>query len=192
MVANIRQKATLEEFESFVEHPENSEAIFEFINGEIVEVPFNAFASKIAAKILTFIGMFLLEHDIGHVTGADGGYMVNGDRYAPDVAYISYERQPELAKKGYNSNPPELAVEVISDKNNTEEHRILRLKLSNYLAAGVVVWIVDPEDQVIEVHTPGKASQEIDEEGILTAEDILPGFKLPVKNIFRNLKKDEP
>jgi len=189
MTLPINRQMSVFEFDTWVLQPENQETVYEFINGEILEVPSNPYVSKIAMIIGAAILLYLSENDIGHVTGEAGGYQVAGNRYAPDVAYISYERQPELAKKGYNPNPPELAVEVISDKNNTEEQRILRLKLSNYLAAGVVVWIVDPEDQVIEVHTPGKASLELDAEGTLTAEDILPGFQLPVKNIFRNLKK---
>lgn len=66
----------------------------------------------------------------------------------------------------------------------------LRIKLSGYMA-GVVVWVVNPEECIVEVYRVGEVAQEIDEEGTLTAEDILPGFKLPVKNIFRNLKKVE-
>lgn len=181
MVVQLKQRATLAEFEAVIQ---DSDRTFEYIDGEIVEVPSNPYVSKIAAKILTFIGMYLIKNDIGHVTGADGGYIISGERYAPDVAFISYVRQPELATTGYNPNPPELAVEVISDPSNAEEQRRLRLKLSSYLAAGVVVWVVNAEDRRIEVHRAGRISQEFDETGTLSGEDFLPGFELPVKAIF--------
>jgi Uma2 family endonuclease len=184
MVTQIKSPVTVDEFFAFIEQPENSDKIFEFIAQEIVEVPSNPYVSKIAAKILTFIGMYLLTNDIGHVTGADGGYQVAGGLYAPDVAFISYERQPELVRKGYNPNPPELAVEVISDPSNAQEQRYLRLKLSNYLAVDVTVWVVNAEDRRIEVHAGNAGAQELDETGVLTVEHILPGFQLPVKDIF--------
>jgi Uma2 family endonuclease len=184
MVLQIKQRLTLQEFETFINQPDNSDKIFEFIDGEIIEVPSNPYASKIAAKILTYIGMYLIENDIGHVTGVDGGYMVGGECYAPDVAYISYDRQEELAQKGYNPNPPELAVEVISDPTNSEEQRKLRLKLSSYLATGMTVWVVNSQDRRVEIHRVGEISQELDEAGILTIDDILPQFRLAVKDIF--------
>lgn len=87
-----RLKVTsLEELDAFVERPENDERLFELIDGKIVEkVPANAKASHIAHLIACFIELFLRQHNIsGHVTGADGSYVVAGERYAPDVAYIS-------------------------------------------------------------------------------------------------------
>ena len=188
MVIQPKQRTTLSEFDVFIKQPENADKLFEFVDGEIIEVPSNPYVSKIAAKILTFIGMYLLQNDLGHVTGEAGGYMVYGERYAPDVAYISYERQPELAQQGYNPNPPELAVEVISDPSNAEEQRRLRLKLSGYLAAGVIVWVVDAADHLVEVHHPQHSGQTLYEADTLTVEDILPGFTLPVKDIFPRKK----
>lgn len=184
MVEQLKQIVTLEEFEAFINQPEHSDKIFEFIGGEISEVPINPYASKIAAKILTYLGMYLLSNDIGHITGADGGFMISGERYAPVVAYISYDRQPELAQSGYNSIPPELAVEVISDPSNSEEQRKLRLKLTSYLAAGVIVWVVNSHDRRVEVHRVGETSQELDDTSTLTVDDLLPEFKLAVKYIF--------
>ncbi len=190
MAVRNKSRLTLDEFEAFIALPENVDKTFEYIHGEIVEVPSNAFASKIAAKILTYIGIFLLEHDLGHLTGEAGGYMVSGGRYAPDVAYISYDRQPELATSGYNPNPPELAVEVISDTANADEQRTLRLKLSGYLSAGVMVWIVNTETRTVEVHQVGKPAQELTENDTLTADDLLPDFALLVKDIFPPVKAD--
>lgn len=184
MVAQLRQRMTAAAFEIFVNRPEHDDKRFELVSGEVFEVPSNPFVSKIAARILTFIGMYLLKQDLGHLTGADGGYMVGGNRYAPDVAYISYERQPELATQGYNPNPPELAVEVISDPSNADEQHKLRLKLTSYLAVGVVVWVVNPFNRTVEVHEVGREASVLDENGTLTGGSLLPDFELPVKDIF--------
>jgi Uma2 family endonuclease len=179
---------TVEDFDEFVNQPENADKLFEYIGGEIFEVPSNPYVSKIAARILTFIGMYLLENDIGHVTGEQGGYQVSGERYAPDVAYISYERQPELAKSGYNPNPPELAVEVVSSDSATE-NATLTTKLGNYLAAGTVVWIVRPERESVEVHQPGQPVQTLREKDTLSGGAVLPGFKLALNQVFKRRKE---
>ena len=89
MAVHLKPRVTLTEFEAFIALPENHDKTFEFIGGEIAEVPSYPFVSMIAAKFITFFGIYLLQHDIGHVTGEAGGYMVNGERYAPDVAFIS-------------------------------------------------------------------------------------------------------
>ncbi len=78
--------------------------------------------------------MYLLQNAIGHLTGEAGGYYVSGERYAPDVGYISKARQPELAKSGYNPNPPDLAVEIELHVT-AQSQRKLQIKLGNYLAA---------------------------------------------------------
>lgn len=185
MALFFQQKSTVEDFEVFANLPQNSDKIFELVSGEIIQVPSNPYVSEIANLIGFFIRLFLRENKLkGHVTSADGGYIINGDVYAPDVAYISYDRQPELARQGYNPNPPELAVEVIADPNNSQEQTTLRRKVANYLTAGIVLWVVNPEDRSVDVYEMGKAVQVIDEQGILTLDDMLPNFKLAIKDIF--------
>lgn len=175
---------TVEEFDKFVELPENAEKLFEFVGGEIFEVPSNPYVSKIAGLILTYLNMYLFQNDIGHVTGEQGGYMVAGERYAPDVAFISYEKQAELEKQGYNSNPPDLAVEVVSSKSKSEDEK-LTIKLSNYLSVGTLVWIVRPEKKYVEVHQAGKPAKIITEKDILDGGDILPNLSIKVSDILK-------
>lgn len=174
---------TVEQFEAFVQQPDNADKLFEFIGGEIVEVPSNPFVSKIAGLILTFFNLYLFDHPIGHITGEAGDYMVSGERYAPDVAFISLKKQPELAKEGYNPNPPDLAVEIISS-NRTAERDQLRVKISNYLAVETVVWVVKPEQKQIEVHIHGQSVKIYREQDPIDGGDVLPGFTLTVSRIF--------
>jgi Uma2 family endonuclease len=170
------------EFERFLQLPENADKRFELINGEIYEVPSNAYCSEIAMLIVHFLLRFILEHGIaGHVTGEGGGYIVAGARCAPDAAYLSAARQKVLAKQGYNPIAPELAVEVVSPTDKEDE---LAEKLEKYAAAKVLVWVVYPERKVVEIFSPGKPRKVVGIDGELTGEDVLPGFVLPVHRIF--------
>ncbi len=177
---------TAEGFDALLRQSDLGEGIYEFVRGEIVEVPSNPYASEIGGSIFFFLKLFVRDNQIeGHVTPADGGYWIAGERYAPDVAYISKARQPELARSGYNPNPPELAVEVVSDENSSKELNSLRWKITNYLAAGTVVWAVFPIAQRIEIHAPNRPVQQLDLNDMLDGGDLLPGFTLPVREIFK-------
>ena len=184
MAVQIRPVYTVAEFEDFLNQPENTDRIFELIDGEIIDVPSNPYVSQIAARILMYIGIYLLNNRIGHVTGADGGFLIEGQVLAPDVAYIAAARQPELPRRGFNPLPPDLAVEVISDAANSREQSVLRRTIVQYLAVGTVVWVVDPFVGEVEVYTSLTQTQVYGPGASLSGGEALPGFTLAVNDIF--------
>lgn len=174
---------TPEQFDAWVLQPEQAEKSYEFIAGEIVEkMVSNQKSSQIAYRIGIFIGMYLLQHELGRLTGEHGGYMVNSERYMPDVGYMSYARQPIDNDDAYNPLAPDLAVEVISPTDTAKE---MRVKIANYLAAGTVVWVVSPDDEQIEIYIPGKSVVVRKIGDTLEGEDVLPGFSVPLETIFK-------
>ena len=177
----------VEEFEAFVDLPENADRLFEFIGGEIVEVPSNPFSSFIASIFLTAIMTFVRQNNLGYVTGEAGGYMVSGERYASDVGFISKAHQSELPQEGYNLNRPDLAVEVVSPSDRYKQKQLL-VKISNYLAAGTVVWVVYPEERQVIVHETGKPVRIHNQDDTLDGGDVLSGFTLPVRDIFSQMR----
>ena len=188
MAVQERIKLTVEEFDRLALLPENSDKLLEFIGGEAFEVPSNAYVSEISAVFIGELYVFLKGKALGHLTGEAGGYMVSGERYAPDVAYISFARQPELAKKGYNPNPPELAVEVVSPD---DPERNLRIKVANYLAAGTLVWLVRPDEKQIEVYAPGQPVKVLGIKDTLDGGNVLPGFSLKVSEVFAPMGQEK-
>jgi Uma2 family endonuclease len=177
---------TAEAFDAWAERPENADKILELIAGEVVEVPSNPYASSISARISGYLFLYLMNHPIAHLTGEAGGFMVFGDRYAPDVAVVLKSRQAELAQQGYNPVAPDLAVEVDFPSTLESQHD-LRRKIGSYLAAGTLLWIVDPQARVVEVYAPGEPTRTVDSTGTLDTlrgVEVLPGFRLAVKDIF--------
>ncbi|MBN2305584.1 MAG: Uma2 family endonuclease [Anaerolineae bacterium] len=130
-----------------------------------------------------FLGMYLLQHNTGGVTtGADGGYEIPGERYIPDVAYVSAARQSEPSENAYGPIPPDLAVEVLSPSNTAHE---MRIKIVNYLSVNTTVWVVDPDRRVVEVYVPGQPVRTLAANATLDGGDLLPGFALAVGDIFQ-------
>lgn len=176
---------TLAEFEAISELPENRDRILELIEGEIVEkMPTNPYCSVIAVRVVQYMGIFVDEHDLGYVTGADGGYNISDENsFAPDVAFISKTRQPELPRRGYNPIPPDLAVEVISPSDSYTD---VSKKVATYLRNGTqMVWVFDPGTELVAVHTSDGAKT-LGKDDVLEGGDVLPGFRLPVSKIFRS------
>jgi Uma2 family endonuclease len=174
-------EVTVEEFDRIVALPENAERLLELIDGEISEVVSNGKSSALGARLTILVGSFVLARRLGFTTGADGGYQIGSERYIPDFAFVSNKKQTAPTTEAYNSIPPDLAVEVLSPSNTPDE---MTIKVDNYLRAGVVVWVVSPEAQRVVVHHPENAPKIYNLTDTLDGGSVLPGFTLPVRDIF--------
>lgn len=175
---------TQTEFEAIAHLPENADKILELIDGEIIEkMASNPYCSAVASKINFFFMLHLNQHDLGYVTGEAGGYRISPqDTFAPDVAFISKIRQPTLPYPGFNPIPPDLAVEVVSPSDSYVE---VARKVRNYLRYGTrLVWVVEPETQTVTVHALDGSQTTLNIDGVLDGGEVLPGFRLPIRNIF--------
>ena len=77
---------------------------------------------------------------------------------------------------------PDLAVEVLSVGNTPAE---MKRKRKEYFFSGVrLVWLVDPAARTIEVFTSPDQHLTLREEQALDGGDVLPGFSVPVREIF--------
>lgn len=169
------------DFERFIALPENSDLRFEFIDGEIIEVPSNALSSEIAILIASALLAFVHPRRLGRVTGEGAGYIIAGRKLSPDVAYVAAARQDQLAAEGYNPVAPDLVVEVISP---TDRQLAIRRKLAIYAEANVLVWLVDPKRQCVEVYAADQPVAIAALDGVLDGGSVLPGLTLAVRDIF--------
>jgi Uma2 family endonuclease len=177
------RRMRVEEFDVLLMTAEYIEHDYEFIAGEVIDVVAHPKSSKLGGRFLRYIGGFVDDNELGHATGADGGYHVENERYIPDVGYISFERQPELESVGgYLPNPPNLAVEVVSP---SDSERLLMVKVGNYLNAGTVVWVVYPEVEEVAVYQMGQSVRVYTKEESIYGGDFLVGFSLDLKQIFK-------
>jgi len=172
---------TDEDFERLIALPENADLRFEFIDGEVIEVPSNPFSSELAILIASALLAFVRSLKLGRVTGEGAGYIVAGRKLSPDVAFVAAARQDQLARQGYNPIAPDLAVEVVSP---TDREPAIRRKLAIYAEAGVLVWLVRPQRKTVEVYAPDQPVEILGIDGELDGGDVLPGFHLPVRDIF--------
>ncbi len=103
---------------------------------------------------------------------------------AADVLYLSNERYARRGPSGYLDVAPELVVEVLSPDDRWSE---VTGKLEDYFAAGVdAVWMVDPRRRQVFVYRSPTGMQPLGEGQTLADPDLLPGFSLPLSDLFRD------
>jgi Uma2 family endonuclease len=77
-------------------------------------------------------------------------------------------------------------VEVRS-KNDTATQ--VADKVAAYLAAGArAVWVADGERRAVFIHRPGREPVELRPGDTLTADDLIPGFAVPIADLFAGLE----
>jgi Uma2 family endonuclease len=174
---------TFEEFWEVACLPENENRRLELEDGVIVEMGASSPINTVTAgRILHFMNAFVIPRDLGYVTGADGGFKLAPKRSRlPDVGFISKAKLPQLPKRF--DMPPDLAVELVS-----EDEDIFK-KALEYLTAGTkLVWAVYALEKIVHVmrldEDGGLRSLPYSVDSILDGEDVLPGFSLPVRDIF--------
>jgi Uma2 family endonuclease len=179
MVLDI-QRVTAAEFDRFIRKPENKSRNFELIAGEIVEKMVSSpRSSKIGMRIGGRLSVWVEDRGLGVVTGADGGYIVNGERYIPDAAFMSKARQTVQPSDAYNPLAPDLAVELTAPTKT-----LSRIKAAHYLAAGTLTWVINRDKQRVEVYQNGQSPRILAGDEILEGGDVLPGFSLVVNTLF--------
>lgn len=179
VAAKVTQPVTLEEFIEFALRPENSEREFELIYGRIVEkMPGRTTNSFIAVQIERKSYRFCESNNLlSYVSIGDGAYVIAGYTLAPDFAY-----KPTPMNSDYpDPEPPVWAVEVISP---TDKANDIRDKRNIYIEAGILLWEIYPLRREVDVYAPGQPFRTIGIDGVLDGGDVLPGFELPVKDLF--------
>jgi len=110
----------------------------------------------------------------------------DGPARRPDLAFVSYERWPYPS--GLTSDPPafdvvpNLAIEVNSPTNTMEE---VLDKVLDYFFHGVqLVWIVLPKQRLVYVYESPEDVRILSVQRGLEGGRILPGFHLPLAELF--------
>jgi Uma2 family endonuclease len=169
---------------------------YELVNGQLVERHTGAESSWVGGQLHLRLGLFSREHDLGIVWPADNGYQCfphnPGRVRRPDVSFVKRGRLPgDVPPKGWIRIPPDLAVEVVSPGDTAEQ---LEEKLRDYRKAGVaLVWVIYPELRVAKVLRRDGPPAELEEDDVLSGEDVIPGFRCPLREILpRRVPAEEP
>lgn len=159
---------------------------YELIRGELEEMSPTGETHGMTTHLLSvYMGMFILEHDLGTGYAAETGFQIANDPdtvLAPDFAFVAKGRKPDTVARTYVPFVPDLVLETRSPGDNRKE---VAAKVQRWLQAGVrLVLELDPEARALTVYRPGVEGRSLGIEDSLSGEDVLPGFSLPLRRLF--------
>ena len=160
----------------------------ELIRGALSEtMPAGLRHGQIAVNLAILLGVFVKPKKLGVLAGSDSGVLLERDPDTvrePDVAFFSAEKIPLDADipAGYAEVAPDLVVEIVSP---TDRLSAVNDKALMWLRYGArLVWVVRPEERLIDVHRDGHPVVTLDESGALDGLDVIPGFSCAVREVF--------
>ena len=144
----------------------------------------------LAVALASFLRAFVVPRNLGLVSGPDGSMrLAQGLVRIPDVAYISWDRLP--GRKVPTAAVPELTgdlvVEILSASNTPGE--IARRRWEYFKAGTRLVWVIDPEARAVMVYSAPEGAVTFRESDTLGGGDVLPGFALPLGDLFAELDR---
>ena len=178
-------RAKLMTAEELLEMPDDGFR-YELVRGELVKmVPAGRIHGKRGNRVNYSLSAHVYENDLGETYLAETGFHLETDPdhvLAPDIAFVSREREeatPDV--DGFFPGPPDLAVEVVSPSDRLTE---VADKVAEWLAAGTrMVVVVNPRNRTVQSHTLDGVT-ELTEADTLDGGDVVPGWRLPVADIF--------
>lgn len=182
----MTEPLTLLSAEDFFRLYSHKEGHYELVKGEVVEMPPPGIVhGGIAVNIASPLHTHVRRHNLGRVI-VEGGFCLEcwpDTVRGPDVAFIRRERIPsEGLPQAFFAGAPDLAVEVVSPSDTAAE---LEAKVHDYLRAGSQqVWVAYPHSHRVVVFRPDGSAHWYSEEDTLEGGDLLPGYSLPVREIF--------
>lgn len=139
----------------------------------------------VAATLLARVQAFATAHRLGRVLAAETGFVLRRGPdtvRAPDVAFVRADRMPTNRVTGFADLVPDLVAEVVSPSDRASD---VVNKVLAWLDAGVaLVWVADSGSRTVTTYRPGVATVLRGDDVLRGADDVLPGFALPLGELW--------
>lgn len=163
---------------------------YEIVNGKLIDMGNSgALHGYIAIILSSALFPVVMSKKLGALLDSSTAFkMKNGNKRSPDISFFARERLQGMTQlpTGFLEGAPDLAVEVLSPGNTVEE---IHEKLVEYFENGArLAWVIHPTENYVLVYRsavePDRLLKSTDS---LDGEDVIPGFTLPVADLFQKL-----
>ena len=154
---------------------------YEIVDGEFVETCVSDKSSETGQAFGAFLFMFVRQHRLGRVYDADMLFDLPQSTRKADVSVVLGDRVPQVEVSHF-VGAPDIVVEVISPSDRWKD---IRAKVQEWLDSGAtIVWLASPDSGEVFVFRRGRPLRTLTENDVLDGEDVLPGFTVPVSELF--------
>lgn len=160
----------------------------ELVNGRPVPMPMAGRShAKYQVRMSARLHAYAEDTGRGLVLGGEAGLYTrrNPDTVrGADALFITHERYARCGPLTFLDVAPELVVEISSSDNRPGE---VAEKVQEYLSIGVDrVWVVSLRRKTVQIHRSGAQPETLGIGDTLRDEEILPGFSLPLSDLFQD------
>lgn len=177
----VKTLLTIADYEALPPAPDRRR---ELSDGELIEMTFpKGMHQRAAKKLLVRLETFVAPRELGEVFTMDSGFILGpGTLRGPDAAFVCKERLASYDPEKYFEGGPDLVVEVVSPNDTASD---LHRRLRQFFSAGTqVAWVVFPDRREVEIWEPKGTVRLLVAEDTLSAPGLLPGFEVPVADLF--------
>jgi Uma2 family endonuclease len=162
---------------------------FELVDGELKELNVSFLSSFVAGQTYFYLQSHVGSRRLGWVSPEGTSFRCFPDdenrvRRA-DTAFHRLDRltAEQAQAEGHCTVVPDLVVEVVSPNDLADEVNTKRIE---WLDAGAqIVWVIHPLQQTIHAYRADGTVGHFRRTDSLTADPVLPGFRVPVADLFR-------
>ena len=157
--------------------------LYEIVDGQPEEKAMpGARHGGVCGRLAIALGMYVRANRLGELY-PETNFQIGRNERIPDLAFVSAARMPPEGEPETKwPIPPDLAVEVISPNDLYEK---VYAKAMEYLAAGVQqVWLVSPEHHTVTIYRSAVEITAFAGDCALVSEDLFPGFRCSLREIF--------
>lgn len=137
-------------------------------------------------KIGVRLGVWAERDGTGAFVSASGGFRLpNGAVRAADAAWVRRDQLTQVSateRKQFLPLAPDFVIEL---RSPSDRLRDLQAKMDEWIANGVRLgWLIDPEPRQVYVYRPDAPAERLDDPAELSADPLLPGFVLDLREIW--------
>lgn len=184
-MTDIVRPGTLMTAEQLYDLPDRDKK-YELVRGELrIGEPPGHVHGVLAVEIASRLTAYVRPRKLGVVTVESGYVLARGPDTVrgPDVSFIRRDRRPSAERAHlFVEGPADLGIEIVSPGDRRAD---IAETVADALAGGVrLVWVIYPKTRHAVVHAPGGIPQIVHADGALLGGDVIPGFSLPLADLF--------
>jgi len=186
MAVPQRNEEQLMTGEELGRHPELDPC--ELVNGRVVPMaPVGHIHGSIEFRLGAELVAYADESRRGVAMGGEVGIYTGRDPdtvRAADALFITHERYGRRGPGAFLDVVPELVVEILSPEDRAGQ---VMTKIRECLSIGVDrVWLIDGRRRQIRIYRSPEQAETLEIGDTLHDEEILPGFSLPLSDLFQD------
>ena len=160
--------------------------------GLSIMAPAGGDSSALNAEITTQLGTWAKRDGTGRTFDSSGGFVLpDGAVRSPDAAWVSRARLAALSVEQRTKFLPLCPDFVIELRSPTDSLPALQDKMREYVENGARLgWLVDPLAGQVFVYRPDSPVERLAEPDSVSADPVLPGFRLEMDELRRILHPD--